>query len=508
MRTRWGRGGVVVALVLLAAVGCGEDERVDPVSAGGGGQGGAAPGGSGGALGGAGGDGGGAAPCTEDCPAGRVCAEGDACIVDLDPGTALADVPAAIATWEEIWGFYDTEYGAFPAKEVDWNAVRDATTSAIEGSETLFQADWHVVRAVNQIQDGHTAAISQRICQVDPGFSSAVSNTGACLAKVGERALVYKADPASRWKLGDEVVAFDGRTVEEATRDLAAQPRCFSAVSTEAQRDRALVDGLMFRAPTDQALTVVRAGATSPEEVPLASITTSGPLACDGRIGPGAVTQHAFGIQSAVLPSDVLYVYLPAFSGVDGGGNPVYEPVIEALRPLFQDAVTRAGLIFDIRSNPGGYPAIYMAIASWVFDVPTDLFQCQPKNGPAHGDHAPPWTMTSTPDPTLHYPGKLALLVNARTFSAGDFTFGWRKLTGRAMTFGEPSGGGFGNGMGQPFDANWHLGYNDILCSDLAGNPLEGHPPPVDVPVEYTEADIALGVDTAIVAAETWLLTE
>jgi C-terminal processing protease CtpA/Prc len=506
MSESWMKALAIAGGLLSAVIACGDDERIDPVGAGGGGAGGTPIGGQGGAAGGAGGGGGEGPGCTEPCPDGRVCVDGDACIFPLDPGGALTDVDAALATWDAIWTFYDTEYGAFPAKDVDWDAVRSDTSAAIAGAATVFEADWRVVQGVNEIQDGHTGAVSQPICSVDPGFSSSTSNIGACLAAIDGHALVYKAEPASGWGLGDEVVAFDGRTVEEAKRDLVHQPRCFSAVSTDAHRERTIVDGLMFRAPTDQLVTVIRAGQTSPEDVAIQTIPTSGGLKCDGRIGLEGVTEHAFGIESAVLPSNVLYVHLPAFSGTDAAGNFVSEPVIDELRPLFEDAMTRAGLIFDIRSNPGGFPAIYMAIASWVFDEPTALFQCQAKAGPGHDDHALPWTMTSAPDPSLHYPGKMALLVNARTFSAGDFTFGWRSITGRAMTFGEPSGGGFGNGMGEPYDANWHLAYNDILCSDFEGAPLEGHPPPVDVPVGYSVEDIALGVDTVIAAAESWIL--
>ena len=114
-----------VALAAALAVGCGDDgvETAAPGSSGvtsGVGGGGASGAGGGGGEGG----GGGAEPTPCDaviCPAGRVCVEDGACIVDLDPGDAPGE---ASADFETIWTFYDEEYGAFPARR--WTGPRCA----------------------------------------------------------------------------------------------------------------------------------------------------------------------------------------------------------------------------------------------------------------------------------------------------------------------------------------------------------------------------------------------
>lgn len=220
-------------------------------------------------------------------------------------------------------------------------------------------------------------------------------------------------------------------------------------------------------------------------------------------MGLPEVTEHPFGITSKVLASNALYVHLPAFGGYEGDEF-VDGPFIEVLRDLFEDAQGRAGLILDLRGSTGGYPSVYLALASWLFEAPTPLFRCKNHVGPGHDAHDFGFVVQSTPDPTLHYAGKVAVLTDARTFSAGDFTSAWMRSTGRARTFGAPSAGGFGSGDGGP-EGQFYLGVNRILCEDLDGTLLEGNPPPVDVPRGFERSEIAAGVDGVIAEADAWI---
>src|SRR5690606_18259290 len=147
----------------------------------------------------------------------------------------------------------------------------------------------------------------------------------------------------------------------------------------------------------------------------------------------------------------------------------------EALREAFEQADDHAGVILDLRGNPGGYVSIYMALAGWLFPEPTPLFRCRNKTGPGHDDHGPPFTQTSMPDLTLQVEAPLAVLVDARSFSAADFTPMWIQANGRGVIVGAPTGGGFGNGnAGSGIADGYALGVNDILCEDLEGRLLEG----------------------------------
>ncbi len=493
---------------LLALVGCGDD------SSGSGGAGGGAPGagGSGDApvtvttsssvasSSGAGGSGGGSAACEDvTCPTGRVCREDGACIVDLDPGGPAGD---AVADFEAIWSYLDEAYGAFPATDVDWLAVRDTYRPRVAAASTPFAAAWEIEQAVAAIGDGHTAAYSDAVCNADPGFSFAYSDVGACVVESGGALVVHDRVEGSGFELGDVLLDVEGRTVEQALHDLARQPRCFFSASTAAQDRANRVASVLFRNSPGGAVKVRRDGS----EVTVAVASTSnGLLPCDGRIGLPDEVERGPEVTTAVTEGDVLLVRLARFGTFEA--EFVDGPVLDALRDAFEEASDHAGVILDLRGNPGGYVTIYMALASWLFPDPTVLFRCRNKSGPGHDDHSAPFEQTSDPDPTLQYAGPLAVLVDARSFSASDFTSMWVHETGRGVTVGAPSGGGFGNGSGAEGVAEgYSLGVSDILCENLDGDLLEGNPPPVDIPVELDPEDVRAGVDTVVVAAEAWVL--
>jgi C-terminal processing protease CtpA/Prc len=443
------------------------------------------------------------APATPEgaCPLGRVCRAG-ACVIDLDPGDPPPGSPAE--RFDRIWSFYDTEYGAFAAKSVDWDAVRADYGARVAAATTGFEVDWLIDRAVAAIGDAHSCAISEAACDLDPGYGAGLSNLGACVTEVDGRLLVYSLGAGNPLGLarGDELVAIDGRGPELLIGDAAAQPRCGGCASTPAQARADAVASLLMRAASDRVMTVRRAGGAV-EELPID--LAGSVIACGGRVGVGGTTSHGFGITSVVLADDVLYLRLPLFGGYDGAGDFVDEPIIDILRERVGDAVGRRGLILDVRGNPGGYASVYMALASWLYPEPTELFRCRSKTGPGHADLGLPWSMTSAPDPLLAYDGPLAVLVDARTVSAGDFMSAFLHLSGRAATFGSPSAGAFGNGRSSDAVPGWILAYNDILCSDLAGNLLEGRPPPVDVEVTMSGGDLELGIDTVIEEARLWV---
>jgi carboxyl-terminal processing protease len=440
------------------------------------------------------------------CPTGRVCMDG-ACIVDLDPGDAREEGDAA--KWDQLWSIVDESYGAFPAKpSFDWGVVHDEVAAQITGATTRLQAEWAMARGVARIEDGHTLYSSTYLCELDPGFSFAISNLGACATEIDGSLFVYRAIPpgaaptASDTGLvaGDEVLAVDGRDVEQLLADLDAQPRCFQAASTPAQLRARLVQSVLFRADTDSVITVRHADG-SEEELPISFAEQV--IDCDGRVGTAPDELFAGGVEVALLEGDVAFVHFPFF-GSYVGNDFVDGPIHEGLRAAFEQIASleppARGVVLDLRNNGGGYVSVYMALASWLYDAPTPLFQCRNKSGPAHDDHGAPFSQTAEPDGFLQLDTPMVVLTGATSFSAADFTPMFLSRTGRATTMGRPTGGGFGSGSGEELGADY-IGYSNILCSDLNGALLEGHPPDVDVLAEYTPEDLAAGRDTLVEAA-------
>jgi C-terminal processing protease CtpA/Prc len=438
------------------------------------------------------------------CPGDRVCREG-ACIVDLDPGAPVSSADAT-QLFEQLWRFYDEGYGAFSAKPaLDWATIKATYAPRVARAKTTFALNWTLQQMVDEIGDGHTYALDKGQCALTGLWGQSYSNVGACVTEADDGALyVYRLggqNPAG-FALGDRLVSIDGRGVEALLQDAAAQPRCILGASTEAMRRAKLIDSLLFRGAQDRQVVVERAG--QQVTLSLAPTGNQSPLRCDSLVGVKGTTELAYGILHRTL-GKVLYIRLPMFGGYDAQGNFISQPVVDELRKAFALAANHEGLLLDLRANPGGSPAVYVAIASWLFAQTTTLFRCSDKTGPGHADLGAPWAMTASPDATLNYSGPMALLVSPTTFSAGDFASYFLQATGRARTFGAPSGGGFGNGNSKALGQSWTLGFNNIFCVDLEGKALEGQPKPVDEPLRYSVADLKVGKDTLIEAASSWL---
>lgn len=442
------------------------------------------------------------------CPAGRTCFNGG-CVVPVDPGAPVTG-SEAVTEFMHIWEFMDQSYGVFEHKDVDWNEVWTRYAQQLRDVTTQLQKDWLITLAVSEIHDGHTSAMSKYLAQNNPGWGFSYSNTGACVTEIQDNLVVYKTSTSFQGglQLGDTLLAIDGRTKEQVLTDAEQQPRSWVAYSTDAHRRANLVDSLLFRAMTDKVFTVRHANGEQ-EEIPVrVAQSQQAWLKCDGRMGVANTTKHSFGIESATLEGNVLYVRLPMFGGYDERGQFVAEPLIPVLRDLFTQSSTMKGTVLDLRGNPGGSPSIYQALASWLYPDATDLFLCRSKMGPGHSDLGPRWAMTSEPDTTLQNTKPLAVLTNASSMSCADFTPAFLHLSGRAKTFGEPTSGAFGNGNSTEQITNWHLGYNDITCMDTQGNVLEGHPPAVDFSVQFRIEDVGQQVDTTVEEARTWVVSQ
>lgn len=438
----------------------------------------------------------------------------------LNPEPLAADVDPA-QVFDEIWSIYERNYGAFPAKSVDWGKVRGTYLPQAASVTTRGELYWLVARAVSELGDGHTYAIHPAMLTA-PLFASNASSIGACAVPVeGGELVVYSVTASAPAGLvqGDVVEGFDGRSVETSLVDLANQPRPYISASTPAAAAGRLALSLLNRAPTDKTMRVRHLDGTVETLGIKPSAGNGGLIACSGVLGPSfPVKVRGNGVLTADIPIEgaattAMYIRFPFFGSYNAQGQFVVQPILETLREVFSEIVEqkRAGILLDLRSNGGGSPQVYLSIASYLYDATTPLFQCANRDPLAAGiAFQPGYVLPAEPDPSLQFSGPVAVLVNSQSFSAADFTPYFLQKTGRARTFGEPSGGGFGSGSQYTFqgDPGWGLGVNDIYCQSLEGDPLEGQPLPVDEPVQLTRSDIASKTDTVIERARLWLASQ
>lgn len=442
------------------------------------------------------------------CPGEMTCWRGACIFEEWNP--APPNLEVLQADLESVWTTVAEQYAAFAAKRLDWAAVLDEFSDRLQSVGTQGEGEWTIVSMVRTLEDGHTYALRSDVCATALPYVQNVSDVGACLEEDDAGVFVYAVQPGNPTGLqvGDRLIGIDDRSVEDALSDRLAQPRCTANASTPEMARRAALHSLLYRGRDGETLRIQRPANGSFQALDVAVERAGTTLACDGRLPPVGLSDYGAGVVGGPVQGGVFYLYFPFFGSYDESFQLIDGPILEALRSAFTDALDAPGIVLDLRANGGGYVTVYAALASWLYPDVTDLFTCRNKTGPGPDDFGPSYPLTAFPDPTLNYPGPVAVLTSPRSFSAADFTPGFLSWTGRALTFGEPTGGGFGSGGGGPIDNGWSVGVNTTECADLDGNLLEGGPPPVDVPVTLVAADAAAGVDSVIAAAVAWIVED
>jgi len=171
------------------------------------------------------------------------------------------------------------------------------------------------------------------------------------------------------------------------------------------------------------------------------------------------------------------------------------------LMPAFGDAVRScaecAGIIIDLRGNPGGLGIMAMGMAGWFIEKPDQRL------GTMHTRQAP-LKFTVNPRPPT-YRGRMAILVDGTSGSTSEVFAGGMKDLGRARIFGTRTAGA---ALPSAID---RLPNGDAFQHALAdyisegGQPLEGVGVAPDVEVRLTRVALLAGCDPVLDAAIEWI---
>jgi carboxyl-terminal processing protease len=181
-----------------------------------------------------------------------------------------------------------------------------------------------------------------------------------------------------------------------------------------------------------------------------------------------------------------------------------------AVDALFQKAMdghrSAAGIVIDLRGNPGGLAAMLMGISGHFLTERKPLgvmktrdselrFASNPRLVSAAGERVEPFA------------GPVAILVDALTGSASECFAGGMQSLGRARVFGQTS-------MGQALPAVFdRLPNGDVLIHaygdfvTATGTRLEGRGVVPDEEVPLNRAELLAGRDTALERALQWIDT-
>jgi carboxyl-terminal processing protease len=174
---------------------------------------------------------------------------------------------------------------------------------------------------------------------------------------------------------------------------------------------------------------------------------------------------------------------------------------IQAAVDRFRNA---AGIILDLRGNPGGLAMMVMGISGHFVDEPVLLGRMKTRETELRLN-ANPRRVNAAGAPVKPYAGPLAILVDDLTGSASECFAGGLQAIGRGRVFGTRT-------MGQALPATFSRlpngdtlvhAFGDFLTA--AGVRLEGRGVVPDVEIPIDRKALAAGRDSALEAALRWI---
>ena len=191
------------------------------------------------------------------------------------------------------------------------------------------------------------------------------------------------------------------------------------------------------------------------------------------------------------LEGDIAYLRLTEFNGI------AKDRVREALEDLLKD--DPAGLIFDLRHNPGGYLQVSIDIAGEFLPKGTLLLTEEERDKPPK-EHSVKRSGIATDVP-------LVVLVDGASASASEIVAGALQDNGRGTLVGETTYGKGSVQVTHTFDDDSSLRVTTAKWYLPSGGNLDGNGIAPDIEVPLTSDDVAADKDPQLERAVAFLLT-
>lgn len=411
----------------------------------------------------------------------------------------MRDVPMEQAPWrtpmlasfDDAWAtirdtFFDPTFGG-----LDWDQVKTTLRPRVERAASEDEARAVLREMVGSLKRSHFSILSASRSADEPVLSgNAIVPIDVRL--VGDEVVITRVEPGSTaatagLRLGDVVLAVDeGKASEWMQARGITDPRARALdVWRRAQVRLRGSEGsqavLRISTETGERRVLVRRERQSGEVVSLGNLPPMSVAVRDQRV------ETPSGRRVGVIGFNVW--------------------LAQANGPIAQ-AVDRhrgaAGLVLDLRGNPGGLAAMIRGVAGHLFTEPVVLGRMKMRQADLEFP-VNPQRVLADGTPVTPFSGPVAVLVDALTASASECFAGGLQSVGRVRVFGEPS-------LGQALPASTRtLPNGDVLMHVVGdfvtarGQRLEGDGVIPDVRVPLTREALRSGKDPVLQAALEWL---
>jgi C-terminal processing protease CtpA/Prc len=171
-----------------------------------------------------------------------------------------------------------------------------------------------------------------------------------------------------------------------------------------------------------------------------------------------------------ILPRNIGYVKLNSFP---------HPSVCGTTARAAMASVNRAdAIIFDLRDNRGGFPAMVMLLAAYLFDHPVEMYNPRETTTPKTESPVSGSSLANKP---------VYVLTSRRTFSGAEHFSYDLKMLKRATLVGETTAGASDLGMFHRLDEHFGIGIRESRVVNPYSEPdwaVVGVPPNVKVPAD------------------------
>jgi carboxyl-terminal processing protease len=395
-----------------------------------------------------------------------------------------------IESFEFIWTTIRDQYWDPTFGGLNWQAVHDELRPRMEHTSTMPEAR-HVMREmIDRLGKSHFGIIPSDVYgdldEREEGGGPAI--TGIDVRVLEGKAIVTTVDDGSSAaaqgvRRGWEVVSVDGVPVAPALRRIA-----------EVDRDSTMLELHMMRS-AEAKLSGAAGSQARVEFVDGGSRRVTKQI--ERSEPPGSLARFGY------LPP--MHVWFQARKVAGNIGYLTFNLFLDSahLMPEFGDALKScaecAGVIIDLRGNPGGLGIMATGMAGWFLDKPDQRL------GTMHMRQAP---IKFTVNPRLPtYRGAVAMLVDGCSASTSEIFAEGMKDLGRARIFGtRTAGAALPSAIDKLPNGD---GFQHALADYVSegGKLLEGVGVIPDVEVKLTREALLAGRDPVLEAAIEWIHT-
>jgi carboxyl-terminal processing protease len=404
----------------------------------------------------------------------------------------------SLASFDQVWSTVRDKHWDTSLNGVDWAAVRDQLRPRVEKAQSESEVRAIIGDMLSRLHQSHYAVIPGSVYRdvenrgegtgsdLNGANTSPDGTVGIDVRVINQEALVVSVEPGSSAKEQGVAPGWIVRRIGDEEMMPVLQ-RVGSTYRDSTMRDMMLARSVSSRLEGPVSNPVEVEFQTSKDKLELLSLNRRGFRGTPAKFG--YLPEEHVWFETRRIATDVNYIAFNFF----------LDP--NTLIPSFQDSVRGcagcAGIVVDLRGNPGGIGVLAMGLAGYFIDKPSQ------KLGTMYMRDLP-LKFVVNPRPPV-FEGKVAVLIDGLSASTSEIFAGGLQDLNRARIFGSRSAGAALPSMIERLPDGDGFQYAAASYKSESGKVLEGAGVTPDEPVALTRAALLAGRDPALEAAVRWI---